>query len=202
MIAALSNNSVPLSAKGGPQKPAPTRPSLALGESDITLNPTLQAPRATFAAPAVDLDTLTSALRYQKTSAEFLYQRTATDEYADELGATSNHYGKLVDTFFVSKQGGGPILEDWLRYAMDYISGSPRMEQLLSGTDFIQDPSGILKAIVLNEWANPGYLSAATSSYKADVCKFLKPGESAEKASDILSGTCRLVQVLPRIKYV
>lgn len=92
-----------------------------------------------------------------------------------QIGAASNHYGKLTDTLFVPKQGGG-------RYAIDYISGSPRMELLLADTDFIKGPSGILKAIVLNEWANPGYLSAATSAYKADLSKFLKPGESAEIA--------------------
>ena len=76
------------------------------------------------------------------------------------------------------------------------------MEQLLAETEFTKDPPGILKAIVLNEWANPGYLSAATSTYKADLGKFLKPGESAGKASDLLSGTCRLVQVLSLIQRI
>lgn len=90
---------------------------------------------------------------------------------------------------------GGAILDDWLRNALDLIAGSPRMELLLNGTDFLKDPLGLLKAVLLNEWAGSGYLACSTTSYKADIAKFLKQGESSEDASDLLTGAGRLVQV-------
>ena len=201
VIAALSNNSVPLSIKGGAApKAVPTRPSVALGESDIHNIPHSSEPRATntpfsFAAPAVDIDILAQSLRFQKTSSEFLFVRTATDEYVNELGASSNQFGKLSESLFPVKHGGGPILEDWLRNALDLIAGSPRLELLLHSTEFLRDPTGILKGVLLNEWLGSGYLASSTTAYKADIAKFLKASESPDSASDILSAACRLIQV-------
>lgn len=131
-----------------------------------------------------------------------LWVRTAPNEIVNEVGAVSNQSGKLCETFFPARQGGGPILDDWFRNALDCISGSPRLELSLQNTKFLKDPAGILKAILLNEWVGTGYLASSTASYKGDITKFLKAGESPEDASDLLSAACRLVQVLAYLSNI
>lgn len=209
VLAALSNNAVPLTAKG-PEKPVVSRSALAQGEQrNMTYDDdepvpnregsALEPSNVLFAFKAdTNFDTLAyNLLRNPKQSSDPCFWR-CTSELISEVGSFANGLGARNSYFFpVKNQGSTPTLEDFLRLTIEVVSASPLMEETLFGTPFMKDATNILKAILLGDWAMPGFLSATSSTgTKADLAKFLKEGESMEDSSCVLASACRVVRLL------